>query len=67
MDLTITQLKAARKILGMTQKELAKAIDVDVCTVGRWECGIGMCSGPAAILIARMVKEKKSKVEMVTA
>lgn len=59
--LTIKQLRAARNILGMTQKELAEAIDVTLNTVGKWECGIGHCDGPAAQLITRMVNEKKKE------
>ena len=56
------EIKAARAILGVTQKELAELIGVTLNTVGKWECGAGQCTGPAAILIRRLVAEKKSAV-----
>ena len=35
----IELLKRAREILGVTQEQLAKALDVTLTTVGRWESG----------------------------
>jgi DNA-binding XRE family transcriptional regulator len=34
---TATQLKAARKTLGLTQEQLAAALDVHRVTIARWE------------------------------
>ena len=58
--LTPKQIKDARRILGLTQRELAEAIGVKLNTVGKWECGIAECAGPAAILIRKLVAEKKA-------
>ena len=35
----IELLKKSREILDMTQEQLAKALDVTLTTVGRWESG----------------------------
>lgn len=59
--LTPEQIKAARKMLGITQRELAERIGVKLNTVGGWECGAGKCSGPAAILIRKLVEEAKKQ------
>jgi len=58
--LTAKELKAARKILGFTQEELAEAVDVAANTVGKWECAASPCEGPAAVLIRKLVAEKRS-------
>ena len=60
--LTPQQIKDARKILDVTQKELAETIGVSLNTVGRWECGLTHCKGAAVILIRKLVTEKKSAI-----
>lgn len=38
--MTPQQFKAARTALGLTQVELAKALDMDVSPISRYECGV---------------------------
>ena len=46
------RLSRRRRSCGMTQAQLASAIDVDRATVARWESGLRMPSALHAILIA---------------
>jgi len=48
-------LKRLRAYLGWTQKELAVTLDVAACTVTSWEVGARTPSGPARILIRKLV------------
>ncbi len=41
------EIKRLRKRLKLTQRGLAKVLDLDSATVGRWECGLRRPSGPA--------------------
>jgi len=55
----IELLKKSREILGMTQEQLAKALDVTLTTVGRWESGArkpadGVFKSILALIVARM-------------
>jgi len=34
------RLKELRKVLGITQREVAERLEMDVGTVGKWECGL---------------------------
>lgn len=63
MVLTPEQIKDARQILRLTQRQLAMIIGVKLNTVGKWECGIAECAGPPATLIRLLVaKNKDGKV-----
>lgn len=53
------EIKRIRKILGITQRELAERIGVTLNTVGRWECGARPCTGTAAMLLRHLEKESR--------
>jgi len=53
-------VKEIRKACGLTQKELAAEMGVNLSTVWRWENGTPP-SGPARTLLAAMVEEAKTR------
>jgi DNA-binding transcriptional regulator YiaG len=55
--MTPQELKAWRKRNGYSQGELAKALDVDVMTISRWERGVR--SIPSFLHLALECMEKK--------
>lgn len=59
--LTAQEIKAIRKKLNLTQKELAEELGVTLCTVGRYECGARRCLGMAAKQIRKLAEGKLYK------
>lgn len=51
-------IKAARKALGMTQREFADAIDGNINTLRHWEQGVYKANKFAIKEINRLMKEK---------
>lgn len=51
------QIKALRKKLGLTAKQLGDMLGVTENTVNRWETGWRTAKGPAATLLRRMAKD----------
>lgn len=53
--------KEVRKLLGLTQAEMAEAVGVKTITVSAWEQGIRSPSGSARKMIEKLVEEKQQK------
>ena len=53
------EVQAARSWLGMTQAELAEAMDVTPMAVRHWEAGRRTCSGPAAVLLELLCEQAR--------
>lgn len=47
-----TELRAARKRLGLTQGELAKRLGTNYVTIGRWERGVSPPAYPGMLRLA---------------
>ena len=65
--MTGNELRIMRKAAGVTQDQLAHAIERDAITVSRWECDRPRDIGPmntekvrTAIKMARIIRERKS-------
>ena len=54
------ELRAARASLGMTQSELAAALEVDLRTVQKWEGAERAIPGPARVALRFMLLEPPS-------
>jgi len=54
-----TSVKRIRSRLGLTQEQLASAMDVSTVTIRSWESGERVCGGPAARLLLLMMKNPK--------
>ena len=52
-----TEIKALRKRLGLTQKELAARVKVDAITVSRWERGEQRPSQQACRQLSRLANK----------
>jgi len=57
--MTKEEVKRLRKELGMTQRQLARALDVTLASVGRWEIGIHQIEEHTALLLKLLVQMKK--------
>lgn len=57
MNIQPNEIKLARAWLGLSQSELAAAMDVTVLTIKHWEAGRRNCGGPAAVLLNLMVAQ----------
>jgi repressor LexA len=55
------ELAKVRQELGLTQQQLADALQVSRNSVARWEIGLHPIPGPVALLIERMRAEKGGK------
>jgi len=55
--MTNLELRALRRQLRMTQREVAEALDVTVNTVARWEQGVHGVSRLAARALSLLAKE----------
>ena len=55
------ELIALRASLDMTQAELAKALDVDVITVSRWERGVQRIPEMVRLAIETLRRKQKRK------
>ena len=58
--MTPAELRAARKRLGMTQSQLATALQLGKDgkrAIQRWECGDRAISGPVAVAIEMMLEK----------
>lgn len=53
-------VRAIRKMLKLTQPELARQVGVDVSTVWRWENGFAKVGGPARALLERIKAEAEN-------
>lgn len=62
MPSTIIESSSVRRIrskLGLTQEQLATAMDVSTVTIRSWESGERVCGGPAARLLLLMRKDPR--------
>ena len=59
--MTPNEVKHARRMLGITQAELGRAIGVNRSTVNRWEAGIHPVPEMAEKLIKMILKEEAIK------
>jgi DNA-binding transcriptional regulator YiaG len=51
------EIKAVRKAMRLTAKEFAELLGVTENTVNRWETGVRIARGPAALLIKQLAKQ----------
>lgn len=60
-SMTGRELKAARKKLGLTQGELAKAVGVQRVTVARWEAGLRKIPPMLTLAMKPLAKERRKR------
>ena len=53
--MTPNELKTARKALGLSQREMGLALEVDPRTVRRWEAGPQAVPGPVKVAVGFML------------
>jgi DNA-binding transcriptional regulator YiaG len=58
--LTPTDIDAARVKLGKKQREMAQMLGVDLRTYQRWEYGERPISGPAVLLLQRILADHEN-------
>jgi DNA-binding transcriptional regulator YiaG len=54
--MTPNELKAARKVLGLSAAKMGQALEVDPRTVRRWEAGPQAVPGPVKVAVGFMLK-----------
>jgi transcriptional regulator with XRE-family HTH domain len=60
--MTPTQFKDARKALGLTQKECAKALGLKTSrAIRQYQTGERQVSGPVAVLVAMLLEQANGK------
>jgi DNA-binding transcriptional regulator YiaG len=50
------EIKALRRTLGLTAKQLAERLNVSHVTVRKWECGLRQCRGAAVVALRQLAQ-----------
>ncbi len=62
---TPQEIKQARKLLGLTQKDFARLIGSSTPTVERWEAGDKSVAGPIALLVKLMIDDPERFMHLI--
>lgn len=62
---TPQEIKEARKVLGLTQRDFARLVGSSTPTIERWEAGAKEVSGPIALLVKMILDNPESFIRLI--